>query len=349
MSQPASTITPLRQALDRLGQGDSLNREESVAAFRALISGQASSEETAALLFGLRVKGETADEISGAVLALREAMVRVEVPGADSLVDTAGTGGGAVGTFNISTAAALVAAGAGARVAKHGNRSATSRCGSADVLEALGVDIALPPAEAVRLLDDTGFMFLFAPAYHPAIRRVAPVRHALGVTTVMNMVGPLVNPAGAGRQVMGVADRSRCAAIAQSFARLGAVHALVIHADIGMDEISPAGRTSVWEIRKGGIEKWTLDPATYGEDCPEVAPMAGGEPAENARRIEAVFGGRADRPARSAVLLNAAAALYVALDVTFDEALARAREAVDTGKARAVLDRLRALSPYTAG
>lgn len=348
MSQPATPIAPLRLALDRLGQGDSLNQEEAVGAFRALMAGRASAEETAALLFGLRVKGETADEISGAALALRESMVRIEVAGAEGLVDTAGTGGGAVGTFNISTAAALVAASAGARVAKHGNRSATSRCGSADVLEALGVDIALPPAEALRLLENTGFMFLFAPAYHPAMRHVAPVRHALGVTTVMNMVGPLVNPAGAGRQVMGVSDRSRCAVIAQSFARLGAVHALVIHADIGMDEISPAGRTSVWEIRDRKIEKWTLDPADYGEACPEVAPIAGGEPAENARRIESVFGGGGDGPARSAVLLNAAAALYVALDVPFEEALARAREAVDTGRARAVLDRIRALSPYTA-
>ncbi|MGH7656693.1 MAG: anthranilate phosphoribosyltransferase, partial [Gemmatimonadales bacterium] len=182
-----------------------------------------------------------------------------------------------------------------------------------------------------------------------AMRHVAPVRRALGVTTVMNMVGPLVNPAGAGRQVMGVSDLSRCGVIAETFARLGVAHALVVHAEIGMDEISPAGRTAVWEIRDGDIERWTLDPAAFGEDCADISTIGGGDPDANARRVEAVLDGEPDRPAKCAVLLNAAAAIHVALDVPFGQALERARDSLETGKARRVLDRLRALSPREAG
>lgn len=345
------SITPaaLRTAIEQLGGGDSLNRDEAYRAFRDLMSGSASPEEIAGLLFGLRVKGETADEVAGAVMALRESMVRVDAPDPDGLVDTAGTGGGIVGTFNISTLAALVTAGAGARVAKHGNRSATSKCGSADVLEALGVEIVLPPALAAEVLDEIGFTFLYAPYYHPAMRHVAPVRRALGVTTVMNMVGPLVNPAGAGRQVMGVSDLSRCGVIAETFARLGVVHALVVHADVGMDEISPAGRTAIWEVRGGEIERWTLDPASFGEDSADISGIGGGDPVVNAQRVHAVLDGEADRSARCAVLLNAAAAIYVALDLPFDQALDRARDSLDTGKARKVLDRLRARLPRKPG
>src|SRR6266850_292480 len=197
--------------------------------------GEATPAQIAALLMGLRVKGETPDEVAGAARALREAMVRVDAAG-PHLVDTCGTGGGAVGTFNISTAAAFVAAGAGATVAKHGNRSFTSTCGSADVLEALGVGIGLDAPGAARVLREAGIAFLFAPTFHPAMRHVGPVRRELGITSVMNLLGPLANPAGARRQVVGVADRERAPLMADALARLGAVHAMVVHGRVGMDE-----------------------------------------------------------------------------------------------------------------
>ena len=220
------------------------------------MQGGATPAQVSALLMGLRVKGETAAEIAGAARALRGAMVRVEVD-LPHLVDTAGTGGGTVTTFNISTGAALVAAGAGATVAKHGNRSYTSRCGSADVFEALGVSIALDAAAAARVLREAGVAFLFAPNFHPAMRHVAPVRKELGVTTLMNLLGPLANPAAARRQVIGVADRERGPLMAQALAALGTDHALVVHGRVGMDEISPVGETDVWEVRESQVKSWT--------------------------------------------------------------------------------------------
>ncbi|TFG50900.1 MAG: anthranilate phosphoribosyltransferase [Gemmatimonadales bacterium] len=291
---------------------------------------------------GLREKGETAAEVSGTARALRAVMVPVVVPDAPVLVDTCGTVGGAVGTLNISTAAAFVATAAGARVAKHGNRSYTSRCGSADLLESMGVNIMCGAEQASRVLASVGMVFLFAPNYHPAMRHVAPVRRELKVATIMNLVGPLANPAGVRRQVVGVADAARAPLMAEALAELGTEHALVAHGEIGMDEISPAGRTTILEVRGGAVLRWTLDPAEYGLDWDRPEELAGGEPAENAVRTERLFEGRGDEADRRAVLLNAAAAIYVSgVAVSFGAAVGAATEALERGGARRVLEALR--------
>jgi anthranilate phosphoribosyltransferase len=337
---------PLRFAIQQLALGASLDREATAAAFGVVMRGEASAVQIAALLMGLRAKGETADEMAGAVLALRCAMVTLETGAPDLLVDTCGTGGGQVGTLNISTAAAFVVAGAGVPVAKHGNRSYTSRSGSADVLEALGIDINLPPRTAGELLRSIGLTFLFAPTYHPAMRHVGPVRKELGVPTIMNLLGPLANPARVTRQVVGVADPTRARLVAETLAALGARHALVLHATVGMDEISPSGSTLVWEVKDGAVERWELDPASYGLECGDLETLAGGEPGENADRIERLFSGDADRVVRCAVLLNAAAALYVSANGwSLEEAVRRGEASLASGAAARVLARLRKAAP----
>ncbi len=338
--------TPIITAIRRLADGASLTQEETAAAFAIVMRGEASAVQTAALLMGLRAKGETADEVAGAATALRAAMVRLEGDHADGAVDTCGTGGGRVGTLNISTAAAFVVAGAGVRVAKHGNRSYTSRSGSADVLEALGIEITLPPDRASQVLQRAGLVFLFAPAYHPAMRHVGPIRKELAVPTIMNLLGPLVNPAGVRRQVIGVADRARAPLVAGALARLGARHALVLHAEVGMDEVSPCGRTRVWEVREGKVEEWEIDPAAHRLDSDDLPALAGGDPDENARHIERLFAGEQLPAIRCAVLLNAAAALYVSGNGwTLEEAAQRAASALDGGAAAATLQRLRKAAP----
>jgi anthranilate phosphoribosyltransferase len=309
------------------------------------MSGEGTAAQMAALLMGLRVRGETALEVAGAARALREAMARLEHPSPTSLVDTCGTGGGTLGTFNISTAAALLAAGAGVRIAKHGNRSFTSRSGSADVLEALGVpiDIQVPRMRAV--LDEAGIVFMFAPTMHPAMRHVGPVRREMAIQTVMNLIGPLANPASAGRQVIGVADPARLELIAGALAALGTTHSLVVHGEPGMDEISPLGPTTVIEVRDGTTSRWTIDPEALGFRGLKATDLAGGEPAENARVIERVLVGKGPAAAEAAVLLNAAAAIYVAgLAESLEAALVTARTALEQGKGWEALGRLRRAS-----
>lgn len=338
----SAAATPLDRALQLLAQGRSLERAEARGAFAELMSGRASAAAAAGLLLALRTRGETVEEVAGAVEALREAMIRVVPPDGMRVVDTCGTGGGRVPTFNISTAAALVAVAAGARVAKHGNRSYTSRCGSADVLEALGLDLTLEPPAAADLLARAGMVFLFAPAFHPAMRFVAPVRRELGVPTIMNLVGPLANPAGARRQVVGVADRDRAPVLAGALAQVGAEHALVVHAEVGMDEIAPAGLTHVWEVRDGQVAEWTLEPAVVGLEHEDLEALAGSGPEENAARIRRlVREPGADPAGRAAVALNAGAALYVAgVADSWQEGVRRAVTALDEGAALPVLDRL---------
>jgi anthranilate phosphoribosyltransferase len=335
--------SPLRSAIQQLAQGLSLDRETTTAAFGVVMRGEASPVQAAGLLMGLRAKGETAEEVAGAAMALRCAMVRLETSNPELLVDTCGTGGGRVGTLNLSTAAAFIVAGSGVPVAKHGNRSYTSRSGSADVVEALGIDINIPPIRAAEVLREVGLAFLFAPTYHPAMRHLAPVRKELGVATIMNLLGPLANPAGVVRQVVGVADESRASLVADALATLGVTHALVLHAAVGMDEISPAGRTLVWEVRAEGTTRWDLDPARYGLECGDLNGLAGGEPAENAARLEQLLSGRGSTPVRCAALLNAAAALYVSGNGwSFEEAVDRARRALTDGAGAKVLAHLRA-------
>jgi len=306
------------------------------------MSGEGTVAQISALLIGLRVKGETAEEVAGAAGAMRGAMVRLPAESPDDLVDTCGTGGGAINTFNISTAAALLAAGAGVRIAKHGNRSFTSQCGSADVLEALGVPIDVSPTVMERALREAGLVFMFAPLMHPAMRHVGPVRRELGIPTVMNIVGPLANPAGAGRQVVGVADRHRMPLLAGALAALGTAHALVVHGEPGMDEVSPLGPTHVAEVRYGVVKEWVIDPGQLGFNGIAPEDLAGGDPSTNARIIERVLSGDGPSGAEGAVLLNAAAAIYVSgMDSTMDEALVRARGALESGAGRRALERLR--------
>jgi anthranilate phosphoribosyltransferase len=316
---------------------------EVTAAFDVVMRGEASPAQIAALLMGLRVQGETPEVVAAVARSLRAVMITLPVDRPDELVDTCGTGGGTVPTFNISTAAALVAAGAGARVAKHGNRSFTSRSGSADVLEALGVPADRPVPVMRRALDEAGVVFMFAPAMHPAMRHVGPVRRELAVPTVMNVVGPLANPAMAGRQVVGVAEARRVPLIAGALAALGAVHALVVHGEPGMDEVSPLGPTQVVEVRGGGeAGVWQIDPAAHGFTGVDPADLAGGSPEENAAVIEAVLAGRGPRGARAAVVLNAAAALYVAGRApSYAAGVTLATRAIDDGAGARALERLR--------
>lgn len=336
--------SPLRRALSALANRQSLSETQTAEVFGIVMSGEATPAQVGGLLMGLRAKGETADELAGAARALRDAMVRVGAA-QPHLVDTCGTGGGTVSTFNISTVAAFVAAGAGAVVPKHGNRSYTSRCGSADVLEALGVRIVLDAANASRVLNEAQVVFLFAPSFHPAMKHVGPVRRELGTPTLMNLVGPLANPASVKRQVIGVAEPDRAGVVAAALVRLGAEHALVVHGRVGMDEISPHGITDVWEVKDGAVRSWEIDPERYRLAIGDVTELQGGEPAANAKRLEQILtngGGAADPAGLSAVLLNAGAAIYVAgIAGSLAEGIGRAREVVASGAARAALDRLR--------
>lgn len=339
----------LQQTLRKLAAGEALGGEEAASAFRAVMAGEGTPAQMAALLMGLRVRGETPVEVAGAARALREAMTRLESSDPTALVDTCGTGGGAVGTFNISTAAALLAAGAGVRIAKHGNRSFTSKSGSADVLEALGVPIDVPIARMRDVLDEAGIVFMFAPTMHPAMRHVGPVRRELAIQTVMNLVGPLANPAGAGRQVIGVADPARLTLIAGALSELGTTHSLLVHGTIGMDEISPIGPTTVIELRGGETMHWTIDPERLGFMGIDVSDLAGGEPAQNATVIERVLLGKGPRGAEAAVLLNAAAAVYVGgIASSLADALAVVRQALAEKRGWDALGRLRSASVSSA-
>jgi anthranilate phosphoribosyltransferase len=312
--------------------------------------GEATPAQMAAVLMGLRVRGEVPAVVAGAATAMRRAMRRIDVPDPLGIVDTCGTGGGTIATFNISTAAALLAAGAGVRVAKHGNRSFTSQCGSADVLEALGVQIELPIDALPGVLDEAGIVFMYAPAMHPAMRHVGPVRRELAIPTVMNILGPLANPAGAGRQVVGVADRGRLPLMAGALQLLGTVHALVVHGAPGIDEISPLGVTHVLEVRGGVLEEWEITPSVYGLDVADPADLAGGDPAHNARLIEEILAGAGTRGARAAVILNAAGALYVGgRSASFEAAVETATTALAAGAGAATLEGLRRASRSRAG
>jgi anthranilate phosphoribosyltransferase len=337
--------TPLLTAIRRLALGESLSAAQVAAAFGSVMAGDATPAQIAALLVGLRVKGETAAEIAGVAQALRAAMVPLPVENASALVDTCGTGGGAVTTFNISTAAALVAAGAGVRIAKHGNRSFTSLSGSADVLEALGVAIEIPVSTMSRILDEAGLVFMFAPLMHPAMRHVGPIRRELAIPTVMNIVGPLANPARAGRQVVGVADERRLPLLAGALRELGTTHALIVHGT-GLDEVSPLGPTRILEVRGDELTEWSLDPRDYDVPTATADELAGSTPHENAAIITAVLRGDANPGATNAVVLNAAAAIYVSGRVeSFGDAVGLARDAVVSGAGLSALERLRGAAP----
>ena len=338
----SSTGSGLRSLLLKAANGEDLTPSEAEFAFGVFMEGRASPVQMSSLLTALQVKGVVPAEVAGGVRALRKAMVEVRSEATGELVDTCGTGGGDLTTFNISTAAALVACGAGVRIAKHGNRSFTSRSGSADVLEALGVGIELSPAEMGRVLKEVGLVFMFAPLLHPAMRHVGPVRRELGFPTVMNILGPLTNPARVGRQLVGVADSSLVSLVVEALKELGHDRALVVHGEPGLDEISPVGPTRVAELKGREVRERTVRPEDFGMAPCRPEALAGAEPPDNARIIVAVLNGQEQGGGRSAVLLNAGAAIYVAdAATTLEEGVEIAREALDSGRALKVLEQLR--------
>jgi anthranilate phosphoribosyltransferase len=317
-----------------------LQRSETEELFGSLMDGGWSEAEKAALLVALAMKGEAPSEIAGAALAMRRRVVKIP-HSLEDIVDTCGTGGDGKGTFNISTAAALVAAAAGAKIAKHGNRSVSSRSGSADVLEALGVPISISPEEAGRAIATIGIAFLFAPGLHPAMKEVMPVRRGLGVRTIFNVLGPLTNPAGAKRQVMGVYDRALVEVIGRVQIELGAVHALVVHGSDGLDEITTTGSTSVAEVKDGELKTWELDPEELGVPRARPEDLLGGTPEENATTFVRLLEGAAG-PVADITALNAGAALYVGGQAaSLAAGYAAAREALGSGAALKKLEELR--------
>jgi anthranilate phosphoribosyltransferase len=329
----------VQQALAQLLDGHDLSREQARAVMNEVMEGEATPAQIGGLLVALRLKGETADEITGCAEAMRSHVLSVR-PARDDLVDTAGTGGDGARTINISTAAALVAAAAGAGVAKHGNRAVSSASGSADVLEALGFRLELPPAQIERSIDELGFGFMFAPTHHPAMRHAAPVRHELATRTVFNVLGPLTNPAGARAQVVGVYAPALVRTLAEVLAQLGARRAFVVHGAGGIDELSPAGPNLVCEVVLGDVLEREIDPLDLGVARCDPGELRGGSPAENAAAIRAVFAGE-NGGRRSAILLNAAGAIAAAGHAAdLREGLEVAREAVDSGAAGARLEAL---------
>ena len=300
------------------------------------MEGEATSAQTAAFLIALRTKGETVEEIAGLASTLRDLSLKVDA--GDDLVDTAGTGGGRP-TFNVSTTAAFIAAGAGCRVAKHGNRSATSQCGSADVLEALGGDIELEPEAVADCIRELGFGFMFAPRHHPAFRHVGPVRKELAVRTIFNFLGPLTNPAGARRQVIGVSDPGKLEAMAAALGKLGTERALVVSSADGLDELSVSGPTRVVELRDGDLSTYEVTPEQVDLEPASDGAVGAGTPDANARLLREVLDGKPGTE-RSLAVLNAGAAIYVAGRAgTLAEGVRAAEQAIDSGAAAGVLDR----------
>jgi anthranilate phosphoribosyltransferase len=331
----------ISETIDRLLAGDALSAGDTEAAVGLVMRGEADPAQIAGLLVALRAKGETVDELVGAARAMRAHVIEVRPSRAD-LVDTAGTGGDGSGTFKISTTAALVAAACGCAVAKHGNRAASSRSGSADMLEALGVPIALTPEQAAEMIDLYGFGYLHAPAHHPAMRHAGPVRRSLGVRTVFNLLGPLTNPAGARRQVIGVYAAQWVEPMAHALVALGCEYGMVVHGEPGIDELSPCGATTVATVREGAVTISELDARELGVDLCALSDLAGGDPQRNAEITLAVLGGEPG-PAADATALNAAATLVVAGRAAgLGEGLEAAREALRSGAAMATLSALRA-------
>jgi anthranilate phosphoribosyltransferase len=334
----------LREAISAVVSGRNLTEWEAEQAMEAIMTGEATPVQAGALLVALRMKGETVDELTGFARVMQQKVLRVNCRSAN-LVDTCGTGGDGLSTFNVSTAAAFVVAGAGVPVAKHGNRSMSSRCGSADVLEALGVCIALPPDEVAACVDEVGIGFMFAQTYHPAMRHAAPVRRELGIRTVFNILGPLTNPAGAKRQLIGVPRPELAPQVAEVLARLGSERAMVVYGEPGMDELSTVGPSFVAELRDGDVTTYTLDATALGLPRTALKHVVGSGAAENAAILSRVLAGEMG-PARDIVLLNAAAGLVVGgLTSDIREALSLARRSLDSGAAAERLNELRKRTP----
>ena len=333
----------IKDAIRTVVEGESLTTDSASAVMDQIMTGAVTPAQLGALITALRMKGETIDEIAGFAGAMRRHALHVDVDHEDGpLVDTCGTGGDASGTFNISTTASFAIAGAGVRVAKHGNRSITSRCGSADLLEGLGVEIELTPSSVATCIDEVGIGFMFAPAFHPAMRFVGPTRREIGVRTVFNILGPLTNPAGAKNQLIGVGHRGISEKLAGALALLGSQRVVLVHAEEGLDELGLSGPSHVteYDARRDSISTYTLSPTDVGLSIAPQGALAGGELAENMAITREILAG-ATGPRRDATLLNAGAGIYAAgAAESIQEGVSKAKDAIDTGRAMDRLERL---------
>ena len=331
-----------KDALNQLLNGQDLSHDQMLAVMQQVMGGELTTAQISALLIALRLKGETVDEITAAATVMRELSTKVNIKDTTHLVDTCGTGGDGIQTFNVSTVSALVAAAAGAKVAKHGGRSVSSTCGSADVLEELGVDVNKTPDEVANSVDAIGIGFMFAPNHHSAMKHAAPVRKELGIRTIFNLLGPLTNPAAARRQVMGVFDRALTGKLAQVLQKLGSEHVLVVHGADGMDEISLTGDTYVAELKSGKVTEYTVNPTQFGLTIHQLKDIQVQNAAESKAMIMDVLNGKTGAP-RDIVLLNAGAAIYVAgITATLAAGIEKAAQMIDDGVALSKLEALQA-------
>ncbi|MBS2020540.1 MAG: anthranilate phosphoribosyltransferase [Deltaproteobacteria bacterium] len=346
MGDPAKTPASFAELFAKLEKG-TLAPSDVRAAFTAVLSGAWTPVQIGSFATALRIRGETAEAIGAAAEALREVMAGVD-HGLDEVIDTCGTGGDGAHTINVSTAAAIVVASCGVHVAKHGNRSVSSRCGSADVVEALGIPIDLDPSKQAQVLREAGIAFLMAPAHHPALRHAAQARRELGVRTIFNALGPLVNPARPSHQLVGVYDDALRPVMAEALGRLGLRRAWVVRSEDGLDEVSPAGRTRISVLEDGRVSERTLAPSDLGVTPIGLEALRGGDAAENAAILTSILGG-ADHPARTAVVVNAAAALHVARGGALTDRAREAGDALASGRAKAKLDAWRAAAHRAKG
>tara|TARA_B110000879_G_scaffold14651_1_gene18024 strand:+ start:105 stop:1109 length:1005 start_codon:yes stop_codon:yes gene_type:complete len=331
-----------KDALNQLLNSQDLSHDEMLAVMQQVMGGELTTAQISALLVALRLKGETVDEITAAATVMRELSNKVNIKDTAHLVDTCGTGGDGIQTFNVSTVSAFVAAAAGAKVAKHGGRSVSSTCGSADVLEELGVDVNKTPDEVANSVDTIGIGFMFAPNHHSAMKHAAPVRKELGIRTIFNLLGPLTNPAAARRQVMGVFDRALTGKLAQVLQKLGSEHVLVVHGADGMDEISLTGDTYVAELKSGKVTEYTVNPTQFGLTIHQLKDIQVQNAAESKAMIMDVLNGKTGAP-RDIVLLNAGAAIYVAgITATLAAGIEKAAQKIDDGVALSKLEALQA-------
>jgi anthranilate phosphoribosyltransferase len=336
-------MVAFKDVLQQLLNRQDLTHAQMLDIMRQVMQGELTQAQIAGLLIGLRMKGETVEEISAAAQVMRELSTKVEIRDTAHLVDTCGTGGDGIQTFNVSTVSAFVAAAAGAKVAKHGGRSVSSTCGSADVLEALGVSVNLSPQQVADAVDHIGIGFMFAPNHHSPMKHAAPVRRELGVRTLFNLLGPMTNPAGAKRQVMGVFHKDLTGLLARVLQRLGSEHVMVVHGADGMDEISFTGDTYVAELKDGEVREYVLNPTRFGMPVQDVQAIRIKDAAESKAMVLDVLAGKAG-PARDIVLLNAGAAIYVSgIADSIEAGIAKAEEVIDSGAALKKLDQLKAI------
>lgn len=324
----------MKQYIQKVTSGNDLTLEEAEAAMETIMTGEATDAQIGSFLTALKMKGETVEEIASFAKVMKAHAVQVKTTTDKPLVDMCGTGGDNLGTFNISTCSMFVVAAAGAAIAKHGNRSITSKAGSADVLEALGANISLRPKQIGNCIDEVGVGFMFAPNHHPAMKYVMPARKQLGVRTVFNILGPLTNPAGASHQLMGVFSSDLTEKMADVFKNIGLKSAMVVHGEPNMDEVSLCGLTEVSELRDGNVNSYTLDPSEYGFELAEVTDLSGNDAQENARTIVSILSGKKEGPKRDIVVLNAAAAIYTSgLKGNMVKAVAEAERAIESEEA----------------